>query len=166
MFISRMDVINDLCICVLHLKLWMLAMIQGLALQSQGSLFLYKGGILHDTFAGSTATPSPDTTCPRNPTSFSQNSHLLNLAYNLCSLSFSNTKCRCASFSCSFLEYTNISLINTPTNLSKNSINTLFIIFMKYAGALVNPNDITVYSYNPYLVVKAVFGISPSQIFN
>src|SRR3954471_12235949 len=46
MFISGMDVINDLCICVLHLKLWMLAMIQGLALQSQGSFFLYKGGIL------------------------------------------------------------------------------------------------------------------------
>src|SRR5215216_7343338 len=45
-FISGMNVINDLCICVLHLKLWMLAMIQGLALQSQGSFFLYKGGIL------------------------------------------------------------------------------------------------------------------------
>src|SRR3954464_5116975 len=45
-FISGMDVINDLCICVLHLKLWMLVMIQGLALQSQGSFFLYKGGIL------------------------------------------------------------------------------------------------------------------------
>src|SRR3954471_4999979 len=46
-FIFGMNVINDLCICVLHLKLWMLAMIQGLALQSQGSFFLYKGGILH-----------------------------------------------------------------------------------------------------------------------
>ena len=42
--ISGMDVINDLCICVLHLKLWMLAMIQGLALQSQGSFFLIKEG--------------------------------------------------------------------------------------------------------------------------
>src|SRR4051812_23702775 len=115
-----------------------------------------------ETLDGSTATPSLDTTCPRNPTSFSQNSHLLNLAYNWCSLSFSNTKRRCASCSCSFLEYTNISSMNTTTNLSKNSINTLFIIFMKYAGALVNPNDITVYSYNPYLVV---LGISFSRIF-
>ena len=35
-----------------------------------------------------------------------------------------------------------------------------------YAGALVRPNDITVYSYSPYLVVKAVFGISCSRIFN
>ncbi len=35
---------NDLCICVLHLKLWMLAMIQGLALQSQGSFSFTKEG--------------------------------------------------------------------------------------------------------------------------
>ena len=28
---------------------------------------------------------------------------------------------------------------------------------MKYAGALASPNDITRYSYNPYLVEKAVF---------
>src|SRR3954466_7464994 len=118
-----------------------------------------------ETLDGSTANPSPDTTCPRNPTSFNQYSHLLNLAYNLCSLSFSNTKRKCASRSCSFLEYTNISSMNTTTNLSKNSINTLFLIFMKYAGALVNPNDIRVYSYNPYLVVKVVFVISFSRIF-
>jgi len=31
---------------------------------------------------------------------------------------------------------------------------------MKYAGAFVNPNDMTRYSYNPYLVEKAVFEIS------
>src|SRR4051812_12579163 len=41
-FISGMNVINDLCICVLHLKLWMLALIQGLALQSQGSFPLQR----------------------------------------------------------------------------------------------------------------------------
>src|SRR5215216_6736197 len=41
-FISGMTVINDLCICVLHLKLWMLALIQGLALQSQGSFPLIR----------------------------------------------------------------------------------------------------------------------------
>src|ERR1041385_3087813 len=50
-----------------------------------------------ETLDGSIATPSPDTTCPRNPTSFNQNSHLLNLAYNLCSLSFSHSHC---SFHC------------------------------------------------------------------
>src|SRR3954454_13970136 len=43
-FISGMAVINDLCICVLHLKLWMLAIIQGLALQSQGSFSFIKEG--------------------------------------------------------------------------------------------------------------------------
>src|SRR3954466_12954464 len=41
-FIFGMNVINDLCICVLHLKLWMLALIQGLALQSQGSFPLQR----------------------------------------------------------------------------------------------------------------------------
>jgi hypothetical protein len=35
---------------------------------------------------------------------------------------------------------------------------------MKYAGAFVNPNDITRYSYNPYLVEKVVFGISLARI--
>jgi hypothetical protein len=35
---------------------------------------------------------------------------------------------------------------------------TEFIRYIKYAGALVSPNDITRYSYNPYLVEKAVFG--------
>ena len=35
---------NDLCTCVLHLKLWMLALIQGLALQSQGSFSFIKEG--------------------------------------------------------------------------------------------------------------------------
>src|SRR3954464_3201264 len=43
-FISGMNVINDLYICVLHLKLWMLAMIQGLALQSQGYFSFTKEG--------------------------------------------------------------------------------------------------------------------------
>ena len=34
------------------------------------------------TLVGSTTIPSPDITCTRNPTSFNQNSHLLNLVYN------------------------------------------------------------------------------------
>src|SRR4051812_17865040 len=38
------DCNNDLCFCVLHLKLWMLALIQGLALQSQGSFSFIKEG--------------------------------------------------------------------------------------------------------------------------
>src|SRR4051812_3497682 len=102
------------------------------------------------TLLGSIATPSPDTTCPRNPTVLSQNSHLLNLAYSLCSLRFSIISRRCFSCSASSLEYISMSSINTTTNLSKYSINTLFIMVMKYAGAFVSPKDITVYSYKPY----------------
>jgi hypothetical protein len=37
-----------------------------------------------------------------------------------------------------------MSLMKTKTNLSNSSINTLFIRFMKKAGALVSPKSITV----------------------
>jgi hypothetical protein len=43
---------------------------------------------------------------------------------------------------------------------------TLFIRYIKYASALVNPNDITVYSYRPYLKTNAVFNMSHSQIYS
>jgi len=45
-------------------------------------------------------------------------------------------------------------------------MNTLFIRYIKKAGALVNPKDMTVYSYNPYLVMKAVLGMSDGLILN
>jgi hypothetical protein len=45
-----------------------------------------------------------------------------------------------------------------------SSIKTEFMRYMKYAGALVSPKDITRYSYNPYLVEKAVFGMSHGLI--
>jgi hypothetical protein len=50
--------------------------------------------------------------------------------------------------------------MNTTTNWSRYFMNTLFIRFIKYAGALVNPNNITKNSYNAYLVVKVVLGTS------
>jgi hypothetical protein len=34
------------------------------------------------------------------------------------------------------------------------------------AGALVRPKDITVYSYNPYLVINVVFGMSEGWILS
>ena len=46
------------------------------------------------------------------------------------------------------------------------ALKTWFINLMKVLGALVKPNDITVYSYNPYLVVNAILGISVAQIFS
>ena len=36
-------------------------------------------------------------------------------------------------------------------------IKTEFMRYMKNAGALVRPKDMTRYSYNPYLVEKVVF---------
>ncbi|CAO2836271.1 unnamed protein product [Amaranthus hypochondriacus] len=49
-------------------------------------------------------------------------------------------------------------------NFPKNGLSTSFISLMKVLGAPVNPNDITNHSYNPYLVLKAVFHSSPSLI--
>jgi hypothetical protein len=54
--------------------------------------------------------------------------------------------------------------MKTTTNLSSSGMKTEFIRYMKYASAFVNPNDITRYSYNPYLVEKVVFGISLAHI--
>jgi hypothetical protein len=55
--------------------------------------------------------------------------------------------------------------MKTMTHLSNSSMNTLFIMFMKYAGAFVRPNDTTVYSYYPYRVTNAVLWMSSSRIF-
>jgi hypothetical protein len=49
-------------------------------------------------------------------------------------------------------------------NLSNSGMKTEFIRYMKYAVALVSANDITKYSYIPYLVEKALFGISLARI--
>jgi hypothetical protein len=57
-----------------------------------------------------------------------------------------------------------MSSMKTTTNLSNSDMNMEFIRYMKYAGALVSPNDIIKYSYNPYLVEKAVLGTSSEQI--
>jgi hypothetical protein len=41
---------------------------------------------------------------------------------------------------------------------------TEFMRYMKYAEALVRPNDMTRYSYKPYQVEKEVFGMSLGRI--
>jgi hypothetical protein len=48
-------------------------------------------------------------------------------------------------------------VVNTTTNLSNSSMNTLFMRFMKKAGALVRPKGIIVNSYWSYQVMKVVF---------
>jgi hypothetical protein len=45
-------------------------------------------------------------------------------------------------------------------------MNTLFIRYIKKAGAFVKPKDITMNSYNPYLVVNDVFGTSKGRILS
>jgi hypothetical protein len=45
-------------------------------------------------------------------------------------------------------------------------MNTLFIKYMKKVGAFVSPNDMTMYSYSPYLVINAVFGMSEGWILS
>ena len=55
---------------------------------------------------------------------------------------------------------TKISSMNTTTNLSNSGMKTEFMRYMKNAGALVRPKDMTRYSYSSYLVEKVVFGIS------
>jgi len=66
--------------------------------------------------------------------------------------------------SSSILENTNISSMKIITHTSNSSKNMEFMRYMKYVGALVNPKDITMYSYDPYRVENTIFGISPSLI--
>jgi hypothetical protein len=57
-----------------------------------------------------------------------------------------------------------MSSLKTTTNLLSSSMKTKFMRYIKYAGALVRPNDMTRYSYRPYRVEKAVFGMSLGRI--
>jgi hypothetical protein len=50
--------------------------------------------------------------------------------------------------------------MNTTTNLSSSDMKMKFKRYMKCASAFINPNDMTRYSKRPYLIVKAVLGIS------
>jgi hypothetical protein len=42
----------------------------------------------------------------------------------------------------------------------------MFIKYIKKARSFVNPNDMTVYSYNTYLVINVDFGISEGRILS
>jgi hypothetical protein len=50
--------------------------------------------------------------------------------------------------------------MNTMTNLSNSGMKMEFMRYMKCAGAFVNPNDKTRYSYMPYLIEKVVLAIT------
>jgi hypothetical protein len=51
-----------------------------------------------------------------------------------------------------------MSSMKITTNLSNSGMKTIFIRYLKYAGAFVKPKDITRYSYNPYLVKRRFSG--------
>jgi hypothetical protein len=57
-----------------------------------------------------------------------------------------------------------MSSMKTTANLSNSGMNNEFIKYVKWAGAFVNPKDMTKYSNNPYRVVNAVLGISLGRI--
>jgi hypothetical protein len=84
-----------------------------------------------------------ETTFPRNVTLSSQNSLFENLSYNWWSRKVWSTILKCYSCFSLNLKYTKISSIQIITNRSINYPNILFIKFIKVAGALVNPKDIT-----------------------
>src|SRR4030065_2878253 len=65
---------------------------------------------------GSTAIPLPEMIWPRKLTSFNQNSHFDNLAYNFFSFNTCNTIFKCSACSSSVLEYIKMSSIKTTTN--------------------------------------------------
>ena len=104
----------------------------------------FRGGFqltIASIFAGLTLIPSTNTIWPRNDTSLSQKSHLLNFANNSFSLRIYNTILKCCSCSCASLEYIKMSSMNTTTNWSKKGWNTLFIKFMNAAGALLKTHN-------------------------
>ena len=105
---------------------------------------------------GSTEIPSGVKTYPKNYTRSNQNSHLLNLAYSLCSLNRASTIQRCWACSSLFLEYIRISSMNTTTNLSSSGIKTEFMRYMKNAGALVKgPCVVLVIEWQPRWTERA-----------
>jgi hypothetical protein len=53
-----------------------------------------------------------------------------------------------------------MSSLNTTTNWSNIGMKMEFMRYIKCVGTFINPNDMTRYSYKPYLVVKAVFGMN------
>jgi hypothetical protein len=59
----------------------------------------------------------------------------------------------------------NKNIVDENHDESVQIMNTLFFRSIKYDGALVSPNVITVNSYKPYRVEKFVLGISDGLIF-
>ena len=83
--------------------------------------------------------------------------HFFKLAYNFCSLNITKIWWRCSKWSDSFLLYNKISSKYTIIEIPMQGLTMWFINLMNILGAFDNPNGITIYSYNPSLVLNVVF---------
>ena len=115
------------------------------------------------TLSGSTFKLLASTICPKYLTIVYPKKCFLHFANNFSIHNFSNTACKI---------YTCYSTVGLRTSISSNYIvmqqvrseNIKFISRWKVAGALHKPIGMTIYSYKPYGVRKAVLGLSPSRL--
>jgi len=116
------------------------------------------------TFLSLMVTPLVLTMYPKNSTSSWWNTDFFNETAKSCCSIRSRTYWTQLMWSSILSGYVRISSKYTTTPWSKNSLRILFIIVWKVAGAMTSPKDMTLYSYCPYHVRKAVLCSSPFLI--
>src|ERR1700727_3173861 len=121
--------------------------------------------IIASTFCLSIFIPYFDSFIPKNSTSSLCSLHLWGRQNRLNSLNLDNTNLLFGMCSSRFLLYVVVSS-EFFADISRIGDKTSFIIRWNAAGALLNPNGITLNSKSPYLVLNAVFYSSPGLILN
>ena len=114
------------------------------------------------TFAGSAATPSSDTMCPKYLISCCRNAHFLGCSFSPAWRRRSNTVCRLTRCSSKIFPSMITSSRYTRQCDHCRPARTKSIKRWKVAGALHNPKGITLNSKSPSVVQKAVFARSSS----
>ena len=112
------------------------------------------------TFSGSVWIPFSDITWPKYVTCFPNNTHFLAFSFNPAEWSFSKTSSRLYSISSNVFPYTITSSKYTRHTCHCRPDKTVSISRSKVAGALHSPNGMTLNSYNPSRVAKAVLFLS------
>src|SRR5712671_7921476 len=114
-------------------------------------------------FVGSIWIVLPSSTTPKNSIRRWANTHFSGLRYKSCFSNLSNILWTCfvwrVGSSFVAINMSSIYTVSQPSSIS--SLNMAFIMAWKVAGELVIPKNITVGSYNPSLVMKAAFHLSP-----
>src|SRR5215212_744637 len=100
------------------------------------------------------------TTCPKKGNSSLKKKHFSGLSFSPACLKRRKTCSKCNKWSLKVFDPTLISSMYTTTYCQRISRNTVSIKRWKVAGALHNPNGITVNSYVPNLVIKVDFSWS------